>query len=98
MYNDAVLIFKGAVSFEEDFLFVYSTTAHYVAGLHEDGSPFIQSLVKVLDGKLNDEHLEDALLLVKDKVASKSVTYDGKVYKQIPTVISQMRDKVWFHK
>ena len=74
MYNDAMLIFKGAVSFEEDFLFVHSKTARYVAGLHEaDSSPFIQSLVKVLHGKLNDEHLEDTLLLVQDKIAGKSI-------------------------
>ena len=54
-YNDAMLIFKGAISFKEDFLFVYSTTAHYIVGFHEaDGSPFIQSLVEVLDERLNE--------------------------------------------
>ena len=91
-------LFSGAVSDEADFLYVYSTAAHYVAYHHEDGSPFIQSLVEVLEERLNDEHLEDALFVVKDKVASNSISSGGKVHKQIPSVISQMRDRVWFHK
>ena len=88
----------GAVSIEADFLFVYSTAAHYVAYLHKDGSPFIQSLVEVLDERLNDEHLEDALLTVKGKVASQNISSNDKIYKQMPSVLSQMRDRVWFHK
>ena len=91
-------LLTGAVSDEADFLYVYSSAAHYVAYLHESGSPFIQSLVEVLEEELNDEHLEDALLQVKDKVASKNISSKGKTYKQIPSVISQMRDRVWFHK
>ena len=91
-------LLSGAVSDEADFLYVYSTAAHYVSYLHEGGSPFIQSLVEVLDEKLNDEHFEDALFVVKDKVASKSISSNGKSYKQMPSVISQMRDKIWFHK
>ena len=85
-------LFLGAVSDEADFLYVYSTAAH------EDRSPFIQSLVEVLDEKLNDEHLEDALFVVKDKIASKSISSNKGAYKQIPLVISQMRDRIWFHK
>ena len=50
---------------------------------------FIQSLVDVLGERLNDEHLEDVLLKVKDKVASNS--YD-KTYKLMPSVLSHMRD------
>jgi len=79
-------------------LFVYSTPAHYVAYLHKDGSPFIQSFVEVLNERLNDQHLEDALFVVKDKVASKNIPSDGKMFKQMPSVVSQMRDRVWFHK
>jgi len=54
--------------------------------------------VEVLNERLNDEHLEDALFVVKDKVASENISCDGEMYKQMPSVISQMRDRVWFDK
>ena len=72
--------------------------ADYVTYLHKDGSPFIQSLVDVLGERLNDEHLEDVLLKVKDKVASKNISTDDGTYKLMPSVLSHMRDRVWFHK
>ena len=80
-------LFTGAISSEPDFLFVYSKATH----LHKDGSPFVQSLVDILDEGLNDEHLEDALFRVKD-------ASNGWTYQQMPLVLSQMRDRVWFHK
>ena len=54
----------------------------------------------VLNEKLNNVHLEDALLVVKYKVAEENIksAKDHKLYKQMPSVVSQMRDKVWFHK
>ena len=88
-------LFSGSISIEDDFLFVYSTAADYATYLHKDGSPFIQSLVDVLGERLNDEHLEDVLLKVKDKVASNSY---NKTYKLMPSVLSHIRDRVWFHK
>ena len=91
--------YTGAISVgDEDVLLVYSTAAHYDANLHKDGSPFIQSLVEVLNERLNDEHLEDALLSVKDKVASKETANNGKTYKQMTLVISRMSGRIWFHK
>ena len=76
------------------FLMVVNSAAYH----RKDGSLFIQSLVNVIGERLNDEHLEDALLKVKDKVVSKSVSSGDKTYKQMPSVPSQMKDKVWFHK
>ena len=77
---------------------MYSTVADYVTYLYKDGSPFIQSLVDVLGERLNDEHLEDVLLKVKDKVASRNISTDDGIYKLMPSVLSHMRDRVWFHK
>ena len=54
--------------------------------------------MNVLGKRLNDEYLENALLKVKDKVVSKSISSDDKMYKQMPSVLSQMKDKVWVHK
>ena len=89
---------SGIVSDEADFLFAYSTPDHYVAYRYEDGTPFIKSFVGVLNERLNNEHLEDTLLVVKEKVADEVMKCKGKLYKQMPSVVSQMRDKVWFHK
>ena len=91
-------IFTGVVTIEADFLFVFSTVVNSAAYHLNDGSLFIQSLVNVLGEKLNNEHLEDALLEVKNKVVSKNVSSGDKTYKQMPSVLSQMRDRVWFHK
>ena len=91
-------LFTGVVPIEADFLFVLSTVVNSAGNHHKDGSLFIQSLVNVLGERLNDEHLEDALLKVKDKVASKNISSDDKMCKQMPSVLSQMRDRVWFHK
>ena len=94
------LNFSGIISNEADFLFAYATPDDHVAWLHKDGSPFIKSFVDVLNEKLNNVHLEDALLVVKDRVAGEDIysADDHKFYKQMPSVVSQMRDKVWFHK
>ena len=54
-------------------------------------------MVDVFIEKLNGNHLQDVLLIVNQKVAE--IEYqcdDGKRYKQMPSVVSQMRDKVWF--
>ena len=61
-------------------------------------APFIQSLVDVLGDRLNDVHFEDVLLKVKDKVVSKNISTDDRTYKLMPSVLSHMRDRVWFHK
>ena len=90
--------FSGTIPNEADFLFAYSSPESQIAWLGSNGSPFIQSFVKVLNERLNNEHLEEALLVVKEKVAEKDVHYEGKSYKQMPSVVSQMRYKVWFHK
>ena len=45
-----------------------------------------------------DTHLEDLLLSVKRDVADKVYRYHGKDFKQMPSVVSQMRDKVWLIK
>ena len=52
----------------------------------------------ILKLKFNDKHLEDLFLDVKEAVASENYCEDGKYFKQMPSVVSQMRDKVWFAK
>ena len=90
---------SGIVPNEADFLYAYATPEDYVAWLRRSGSPFITSFVDVLYRELNDQHLEEALLMVKDEVAGQDIPDgDGIHYKQVPSVVSQMRDKVWFHK
>ena len=59
---------------------------------------FIPKLVNILKLKFNDKHLEDILLDVKKEVASESYCQKGKYFKQMPSVVSQMRDRVWFAK
>ena len=56
--------------------------------------------MEVLYRELNDQHLEEALLMVKDEVAGEDIAEDDSriSYKQVPSIVSQMRDKVWFHK
>ena len=56
---------------------------------------FITKLVGVFIENLNENHLEDVLLIVKRQVAEIEYQCDGKSYKQMPSVVSQMRDKVW---
>ena len=49
-------------------------------------------VIQACRGDRDDQHLVDALFVVKDKVASESIPSSGKMYKQMPSVISQMRD------
>ena len=80
-----------------DFLYIYSTTDGCVAyGQKQTG--FISKLVDNLILKFNDKHLEDVLLDVKKEVASENYCEDGMYFKQMPSVVSQMRDRVWFAK
>lgn len=99
--QDKVLLFKFYISIgthqKADFLFVHSATEESVAYSHGKNG-FITKLVNVCEDELNDKHLEDVLLIVKDTVAAIKYRCDGKDYKQMPSVVSQMRDKVWFDK
>ena len=61
------------------------------------GSPFIQTLVKVLlQTRQHNHHLEEALLSVKHKVAKEDFSMHGKQVKMMPSVVSQMRGKIEF--
>ena len=80
-----------------DFLFVHSTLDGYIAYSHEKKG-FITKLVDVFIENLNENHLEDVLLIVKRQVAEIEYRCNGKYFKQMPSVVSQMRDKVWFDK
>ena len=69
----------------------------YVAyGHKEDG--FISKLVEEMKKNFNYKHFEDILLDVKKAVAETDYRMDGKKFKQMPSVVSQMRDRVWFDK
>ena len=83
---------------EADFLFVYATTiGHKAFRIPKTGSPFIQTLVKVLSRVGEDKcHLEEALLSVKYKVAEETHKLDNKEVKMMPSVVSQMRGKIEF--
>ena len=81
---------------EADYLFVYSTADDYVSYRYPDGSTFIKQLVAVLKEKLKTQHLEHALLKVKEKVAEEKIYCDGHYYKQMPSVVSQMRYEIWW--
>ena len=49
--------------------------------------------------KLDENHLQDVLLIVNREVAkTEYLLEDDRYYKQMPSVVSQMRDKVWFDK
>ena len=85
---------------EADFLFAFATPNNYECYLTEqNGSPFIQQLVQTIYKKLSHhdsvKHLEDILLSVRGKVAEKLVKMDDKNYRQMPSIVSQMRDRVW---
>ena len=84
-----------------DFLFVHSSTDGYATYSHGK-TGFITKLVDAFVKNLNENHLEDVLLIVKKEVAKiKYQVKDGhtfKTFKQMPSVVSQMRDKVWFDK
>lgn len=80
-----------------DFLFVHSTTDGCLAYGHEDIG-FIPILVETLKTRFNDSHFEDLLLDVKKQVAAIAYREKGKHFKQMPSVVSQMRDRVWFAK
>lgn len=78
-----------------DFLFIFSTTDGCVAYGHKTKgfiSKFLDTLVQMSD----NTHLEDILLDVKREVADEEYREDDEDYKQMPSVVSQMRDRVWF--
>ena len=81
-----------------DFLFVHTTTDNHVAyGPMSKG--FIPKLVDIFIEHLNEKHLQEVLLIVNLEIAKmKYQCDDGKYYKQMLSVVSQMRDKVWFDK
>ena len=84
---------------EADFLFAFATPNNYDCYLRDSGSPFIQTFVDTLSEKLHQQHLQDVLLSVKTQVAAeviKTQPSNRKQYKQMPSVVSQMRDKIWF--
>ena len=78
-----------------DFLIVHSSTDGYVTYGHEK-TGFITKLVDAFTENLNENHLEDVLLIVKREVAKIQYKVDDQYYKQMPSVNSEMRDKVWF--
>lgn len=99
----AVLLFKLHFSCtlvtpqKADFLYIYSTTDGCIAyGQRRLG--FIPRLVDTLRTKFNDKHLEDILLDVKREVATIDYRVGDQHFKQMPSVVSQMRDRVWFAK
>ena len=60
------------------------------------GSPFIQTLVEVLLQIGQHNHLEEALLSVKHKVAQETFNLSDRQVKMMPSVVSQMRGKIEF--
>ena len=86
-----------AIPQKADFLFVHSTTDGSVAYGHEKKS-FIAKLVEIFIENLNENHLQDVLLIVNREVAKIEYLLKGQYYKQMPSVATQMRDKVWFDK
>ena len=52
----------------------------------------------ILIQNLNENHLQDVLLVVNREVSEMKYLLDDTYYRQIPSVVSQMRDKVWFDK
>ena len=81
-------------------MFVHSCTDDYETYQYADeGSPFINQLVAVLEEKLETQHFEHALLKVKEKVAGELIRCkDENYYKQMPSVVSQMRFELWWVK
>ena len=74
---------------------MYATPEGYKALRYpKKGSPFIQTLVKVLLQTGEHDHLEEALLSVKHEVAKE--TFTAKQVKMMPSVVSQMRGKIKF--
>ena len=81
-------------------MFIHSSTDDYASFMNPNsGSPFIKHLVTVLGEQLDTQHLENALLKVKEKVAEELILCDDSLlYKQMPSVVSQMRYEVWWAK
>lgn len=78
-------------------MFAYATPRGYMALRRPDeGSPFIQKFVQVLQTRRYNHNLEEALLSVKYKVAKLTFTHEGKLVKMMPSVVSQMRGKIEF--
>ena len=88
----------GITPKEADFLYVYATPETYGAGRSETaGTFFIQTLVEVMGETLGSYHLEEILFFVKNAMGEKSLKYeDGTYGKQIVSVVSQMRGRVFF--
>ena len=85
---------------EADFLFAFATPNNYECYLtKKNGSPFIQHLVKTIHEKLcrrgSIMHLEDILLSVKRKIAEELIKVGDENYRQMASIVSQMRDKLW---
>ena len=80
-------------------MFIHSCTDDYTTYMDpKKGSPFIKHLVTVLEEKLETQHLEHALLKVKEKVAEELLHCKDHFYKQMPSVVSQMRYEIWWTK
>ncbi|XP_065910287.1 caspase-3-like isoform X2 [Dysidea avara] len=77
----------GCVPDEADFLYVYSTPEN--TDLYKDGSPFIQTFVEVLNGQLNDKHLEGALLNFRREITCRNCSKQCGVAK-MPSVITNL--------
>ena len=93
---------------EADFLYVYATTKSYGASRHPTaGSLFIQTLIEVMEQTLGCYHLEEILLFVKSEMGRKRMKVSVKddknkdkvvFSKQIVSVVSQLRGRVFFAK
>ena len=89
-----------------DFLYVYATPENYKAVRSiTQGSLFIQTLVEVMKKTLYHYHFEEILFVVKNVMGRKTMEYKRKGgtgqrepvhIKQILSVVSQMRGRVFF--
>ena len=72
----------------------------YTAGRSETaGSFFIYTLIEVMEKTLGCYHLEEILFFVKNAMGKKTLQYeDGTRGKQIVSVVSHMRGRVFFDK
>lgn len=89
-----------------DFLYVYATPEDFKAARHiKQGSLFIQTLVEVMKKTLYHYHFEEILFVVKNVMGRKTIDRQRKSgtgqlevihVKQILSVVSQMRGRVFF--
>ena len=96
MCGKELCYFAGCVPDEADFLYVYSTPENNDI-LHKDGSPFIQTFVEVLNGQLNDKHLEGALLNFRREITCRNCSKQCGVAR-MPSVITNLTDEIRFQK